>query len=133
MSGLLARLGRGEILVGDGAMGTMLFAAGLKPGDCPEAINLSRPELLEDIARQYFAAGADLIETNTFGGSALKLEAYGLAERCEEINRRAVDAVRLVVGERALVSGSCGPSGKILTPYGETEPERMRESFRRQV
>lgn len=133
MIDLLERLAAGEILVGDGAMGTMLFAAGLKQGDCPEALNLSRPELLEDIAWQYFDAGADLIETNTFGGSALKLADYGLDDRCEEINHNAVAAVRRVVGERALVSGSCGPSGKILQPYGDTEPDEMRESYRRQI
>lgn len=133
MSKLLDRLVAGEVLVGDGAMGTMLFAAGLKQGDCPEELNLTRPELLEDIARQYLEAGADLIETNTFGGSPLKLAAYNLQDRTEEINRAAVTAVRKTVGERALVSGSCGPSGKILKPYGDTEPEEMQESFQRQL
>ncbi len=133
MNTLLERLQAGEILVGDGAMGTMLFAAGLKQGDCPEALNLSKPELLEDIARQYLDAGADLIETNTFGGSPLKLSLYDLDSKTEEINRAAVQAVRKTVGERAFVSGSCGPSGKILKPYGDTDPEQMRESFARQL
>jgi 5-methyltetrahydrofolate--homocysteine methyltransferase len=133
MNNLLERLQAGEVLVGDGAMGTMLFAAGLKPGDCPEAFNLSKPELLEDIARQYLDAGADLIETNTFGGSPLKLSFYDLDGKTEEINRAAVKAVRKAVGDQALISGSCGPSGKILKPYGDTDPEQMRKSFARQL
>jgi 5-methyltetrahydrofolate--homocysteine methyltransferase len=133
MADLVERIAAGEILVADGAMGTMLFAKGITPGSCPEAINLSRPELLREIASEYLAAGADIIQTNTFGGSPLKLAMYGLDGRTEEINRTAVEAVRAAVGNRAYISGSCGPSGKILKPFGDTEPEAIFESFRAQM
>ena len=81
MKGLLQRLGEGEALCGDGAWGTMLMARGLEPGQSPETLNLSRPELLAEIAELYLAAGAQLLTTNTFGGSPLKLESAGQAER----------------------------------------------------
>lgn len=133
MADLMERIAAGEILVADGAMGTMLFAKGIAPGSCPEVVNLDRPELLQQIASEYLAAGADIIQTNTFGGSPLKLAMYGLDGRTEEINRAAVEAVRAAVGNRAFVSGSCGPSGKILKPFGDTEPEAVYESFRTQM
>jgi 5-methyltetrahydrofolate--homocysteine methyltransferase len=127
------RLSAGEILVADGAMGSLLMERGLEAGECPEAVNLSRPELLREIAGLYLAAGADLIQTNTFGASPLKLAQYGLADRTEDINRSAVEAVRGAVGDRALVCGSVGPCGKILKPYGDTEAGEVREGFGRQV
>jgi 5-methyltetrahydrofolate--homocysteine methyltransferase len=133
MKALLERLAAGERLVADGAMGTMLIDRGLEPGTCPEALNLSHPEVLEDISRLYLKAGAELIQTNTFGGSPLKLAQYGLEAKTEEINRAAVRAVRKVVGDRAYVSGSCGPSGKMLKPYGGAEPDTLFESFCRQM
>ncbi|MFH0945874.1 MAG: homocysteine S-methyltransferase family protein [Planctomycetota bacterium] len=133
MSDLLARLSSKKTLLADGAMGSMLFARGLAAGACPEEYNLSRPELLEEIASLYLEAGADLIQTNSFGGSALKLESYGLSDRTEEINEAAVAAVRRAVGDRALISGSCGPSGKMLRPYGDAEPEEVLASFLRQT
>jgi len=133
MNNLLERLRSGEILVADGAMGTMLFERGLKSGDCPEAMNLSSIDVLEDIARLYFDAGADIIQTNTFGGSPLKLASYSLAGAAPVINRNAVLAVKRAVSGRAYVSGSCGPCGKILKPYGDTDPEAVYESFEIQM
>ncbi len=129
----LDRLQRGDVLVGDGAMGTMLLHHGLGAGECPEALNLARPEILERIAAAYLEAGADVIQTNTFGGTALKLAAYGLAERADEINRLAVGAVRTAVGDRAAISGSCGPTARLLQPYGDATPEEVGESFRAQM
>ena len=133
MRPLRERLAAGPVLVGDGAMGTMLFERGLPPGEPPETVTLSRPEVLEEIARLYLEAGADLLETNTFGGSPLKLELHGLASSCEEMNREAVLAVRRVAAGRAYVVGSVGPSGRLLEPYGDTKPEVMADSFRRQA
>ncbi|MCK4404553.1 MAG: homocysteine S-methyltransferase family protein [candidate division Zixibacteria bacterium] len=133
MKSLLKRLKDGEILVADGAMGTMLFDFGLKPGEPPESFNLTRPEVLEEIARLYFDAGADITQTNTFGASPLRLSFYSLDDKTEEINRNAVLAVRKVVGDRAYVSASCGPSGRLLKPYGESEPEEIYNSFKRQI
>ncbi len=133
MSDLLDRLGNAEILVADGAMGTMLFERGLKSGGCPESMNLDHPEVLEEIARLYHTAGSDIIQTNTFGGSPLKLAQYKLGNRTEEINVAAVRAVRQAVGTSAIVSASCGPCGAILKPYGDTEPEDVLAGFQRQL
>jgi 5-methyltetrahydrofolate--homocysteine methyltransferase len=133
MEPVVERLRRPGVLLADGAMGTMLLRRGLKPGECPERCNLERPRDLEEIASLYFEAGAELIQTNTFGASPLKLEPYGLAGATEEINLRAVKAVRTVVGESAYVYGSCGPSGRILEPYGDATEEEVYASFRRQM
>lgn len=133
MPSLIERLDAGDILVGDGAWGTQLMARGLEPGDSPEAINLATPEILGEIARLYVEAGADLVTTNSFGGSPLNLERYRLADRTEEINRAAVEALKPVVGDRALVSGSVGPSGSILAPYGDADPENVSAAFHRQI
>jgi 5-methyltetrahydrofolate--homocysteine methyltransferase len=129
MKGILERLKNAELLVGDGAMGTMLFRKGLKQGDPPESVCLEHPEILEDIAGAYLEAGADLIETNTFGGSPLKLADSGLQDKMKDINRIAVEKVRKVVGDKAYVSGSVGSCGKLLLPYGNIEPDIVRQNF----
>jgi 5-methyltetrahydrofolate--homocysteine methyltransferase len=138
MEAILERIKRGEILIADGAMGSLLMARAknLIKGKCPEVINLSRPDILEEVAALYLEAGADIIQTNTFGGSPLKLSDYALEDKTEEINRAAVKAVRNVVdkkGSNAYVSASCGPSGKMLKPYGDVEPEAMYDNFFRQL
>jgi len=133
MQSFMDRVSNGPVLVADGAMGSFLMKHGLEPGQAPESFNLERPEVLREVASRYLEAGAEVVQTNTFGGSALKLTAYGLDNRTEEINRLAAQAVREVVGERAYVSGSCGPCGRTLLPYGDAEPDEVRESFRRQV
>jgi 5-methyltetrahydrofolate--homocysteine methyltransferase len=130
---LLNRLKDGEILVADGAIGTMLMDYGLKPGEPPEAFNLTRADILEKIASLYLDAGADIIQTNTFGASPLRLSVYSLEDKTEEINRNAILAVRKVVKDHAYIAASCGPSGKILKPYGDTEPEEVYNSFERQI
>jgi 5-methyltetrahydrofolate--homocysteine methyltransferase len=123
----------GGALLGDGALGTMLFERGLTPGQPPESVTLANPEVLEEIARLYLKAGADFLTTNTFGGSPLKLALHGLEAEVEAVNREAVRAVRAVAGDRAYVAGSCGPSGRLLEPYGDTSLEAMSASFRRQM
>ena len=133
MKPLMERIAAGERLLGDGAMGTMLMARGLKTGACPERWNLEHPETLEEIARLYLEAGADIIETNTFGGSPLKLSQYHLADQADEINRAAVESVRKAVGDRAYISGSVGPSGQMLQPYGDVTPDEMTDAFERQT
>jgi 5-methyltetrahydrofolate--homocysteine methyltransferase len=133
MKPLLDRITAGETLVCDGGIGTMLFELGLEPGSCPEAVALSRPEVLSDIARQYFEAGAEIVETNTFGGSPLKLSQYDLDATTEEINQRAVQAVREVVDDQAYVGACVGPSGKILEPYGDVSESQVYDSYLRQM
>jgi 5-methyltetrahydrofolate--homocysteine methyltransferase len=130
---LLARLAAGDRLVADGAMGTLLLSRALAPGLAPETIALERPAVLEDIARRYLEAGADILETDTFGGSPLKLALHGLEAETEVINRAAVAAARRAAGDRAYIAGSCGPSGRLLTPFGDTSPDAMSDSFHRQM
>lgn len=133
MKSLIDELRSGTILVADGAVGTMLMERGLKPGEPPESFNLTRTDVLEEVARLYLEAGADIIQTNTFGGSSLKLLAYSLDDRVEEINKNAVLAVRKVVEDHAYVSGSCGPTGRFLKPYGDMESEELYASFEKQI
>ncbi len=133
MSDLLNRIRSGEILVGDGAMGTMLLRRGLVLGQCPEKWNLERPEVLTEIAALYAEAGSDIVSTNTFGGSALKLAQYDLGDKTEEINAAAVRAARQAVEDRAYVALSVGPIGHLLMPYGDIDPEEARSAFERQI
>lgn len=133
MSGLLERLRSGEVLVGDGAWGTLLMARGLAPGEPPETFNLSRPGVIEEIAREYLEAGAQVITTNTFGGSPARLRQRGLDDRTEDINRAAVEASRRAAGGRAFVSASVGPCGHVLKPYGDADPGEIAAGFERQI
>jgi 5-methyltetrahydrofolate--homocysteine methyltransferase len=114
-------------------MGTMLLARGLEPGAPPERMTLDHPEVLGDIAEAYLAAGADILETNTFGGSPLKLDPAGLGAEVERCNREAVSIVRKAAAGRAYVAGSVGPCGRLLEPYGDTAPADVLESFRTQI
>jgi 5-methyltetrahydrofolate--homocysteine methyltransferase len=127
------RLHHPSIILADGAMGTMLLERGLKPGDCPERVNLENPDLLEDITRRYLAAGAEIVQTNTFGGSPLRLTLHGLESRYEEINARAVAAARSAASDRAYIAASFGPSGRLLEPYGDAPKHMVLESFRKQA
>ncbi len=133
MDDLPTRLARGDVVLADGAMGTMLMERGLAPGSCPERFGLDRPEVLEEIGRSYLEAGAEILQTNTFGASPAKLAAYGLADRAPEINAAGVAAARCAARGAALVSGSCGPSGRLLAPYGDADPAAIRAGFEVQV
>jgi len=133
MEDILKRLASGEILVADGAMGTMLMARGVDIKKGSEAINLNDQNILESIAGEYLDAGADIIQTNTFGASPLKLEQYQLADEAELINKNAVNAVKKIVSGRAYVSASVGPSGRILKPYGDIDPDAVYKSFEKQM
>jgi len=133
MEDILKRIRQNEIFVADGAMGTMLMKRGLKPGTPPESFNITHPEILENIAKLYLDAGAEIIQTNTFGASPLKLSFYSLESQTEEINRNAVFAVKKIVNKNAYISGSCGPSGKLLKPYGDTGTEIIYNSFKKQI
>jgi 5-methyltetrahydrofolate--homocysteine methyltransferase len=106
---------------------------GLPAGEPPEWFALERPEVIEEVARLYVEAGADLVTTDTFGANAFRLRLHGLDGRLEAINRRAVEAVRRAVSGRALVSASVGPSGQLLEPFGDTTPDAVEAAFAAQV
>ncbi len=133
MTNFFERLKQEKVLVSDGAIGSLLFEKGLNPGDCPERFNLGRPEILTEIAQAYVQAGAYIIQTNTFGASPLKLSDYNLDDKTEEINQKAVEIVKQVVDSKALVSGSVGPTGKMLLPYGDIEPAAMKDNYKKQI
>nr|WP_284694492.1 homocysteine S-methyltransferase family protein [Geomonas sp. Red32] len=122
-----------RVLVLDGAMGTMLQARGLKPGQSPEEMNLTAPEVVAGVHQAYLDAGADIIVTNTFGGTSAKLEHYGLGDRVAEINKAAVKLAREVAGEKAYVAGSIGPTGRFVEPVGDLSFDAMAAIFREQA
>jgi len=129
----LERLRRGPAVLGDGAWGTMLIQRGLPTGDAPERVCLERPGLLSEIAALYLEAGAEVVTTNTFGANPERLALHGLGGRLEEICRAAVAAVRRAVGDRAWVSGSIGPTGRLLAPLGDLDAAAAAAGFARQA
>jgi len=122
----------GRILVSDGAWGTFLQQKGLPVGECPEQWNLTHPDIIQDIARSYIDAGADIIQTNSLGGSHLKLEYYGLAGQVSEINEIAAHLSREMAGDNHWVIGSIGPTGKMLCMGDVTEAE-LYKTFKTQA
>lgn len=123
-------------LLGDGAMGTMLNARGVAFDQCFDSLNLSQPALVGDVHRAYIEAGAQVIQTNTFGANRYKLAAHGLESRVAEINRAGVELVRrvsLASYKEVLVAGDVGPLGVRLAPFGRVQPEQARQAFAEQI
>jgi len=126
-------IGDGRVHVFDGAMGTELYGRGVFVNVCYDQVNLDQPELVKRIHKEYVDAGAEIIETNTFGANPVKLSSYGLEGRTEEINAVAVRLAREAAGGRAAVVGAMGPLGVRLDPYGATGRDEAVDFFRRQV
>lgn len=133
MQSILQRLKNGEILFCDGAMGTLLQAQGLDPGQCPELWCIDRPDDVKDIHQQYRRAGSDLVECNSFGGTSYKLQPYGLADRVTEINRAAAQLARQVAADTQYVLGSVGPTGQFMAPLGTATKQDLADSFTEQI
>ena len=122
-----------KILVMDGAMGTQLMERGVRPEDCFDAQNLKKPEIVLAVHKAYVQAGADIIETNTFGANRIKLADYGLDKKVHDINLEAAKLARKAIGENGFVCGSMGPLGKMLDPLGEITYDQAYEVFAEQA
>jgi len=123
----------GRVHLFDGAMGTLVYSRGVFVNVCYDQLNLDRPDLVRQIHAEYVDAGAEILETNTFGANPVKLSAYGLADRTEEINRAAATLALEAAGDRAHVAGAIGPLGIRIEPFGPTSREEARALFGRQV
>ena len=131
MKKISERIKENKILVSDGAWGTFLHQKGLKAGECPELWNIEHPDDVYEIAKSYIDAGADMVETNSFGGSRIKLAGYGLEDRTVELNKAAAQLSRKAAGEEKHVLGSIGPSGKIIM-MGEVTTDGLYEVYKEQ-
>src|SRR5207237_3752602 len=136
-SNFLERVQRGPLLC-DGAMGTLLYAKGIFINRCYDELNLSQPELIRGIHQEYLQAGAEVIETNTFGANSFRLARHGFAEQTREINLAGARLARELVtkkesGRNFFVAASVGPLGLRIEPLGKISLEETRESFRQQI
>jgi 5-methyltetrahydrofolate--homocysteine methyltransferase len=122
----------GKVLISDGAWGTFLHKKGLKPGECPELWCIDKPAEVLDVAKNYIDAGADMIESDSFGGNCFKLQHYGLADRAAEINEAAAKISRQAAGEDRWVIASIGPTGKMLVTEEVTEKD-LYDAFKTQA
>jgi len=122
-----------KIIVADGAMGTMLYAKGIFINRCFDELNLSAPQLVKEIHQEYVRAGAEVVESNTFGGNRVRLGAFGFAEKLRAINEAGVRLAREAAGERAFVAGAIGPLGAQIEPLGPMSFAEARAVFREQA
>src|SRR5260221_5238126 len=117
----------------DGAMGTMLYAKGVFINKCYDELNLRNPEIVLEVHKQYVRAGAEILETNTYGANRLKLRSFGIEDELRDINMKAVEIARKAAGDSVYVAGAIGPLGIRIEPYGPTSTEEAGEFFREQA
>ena len=130
---LKQRLASGQLLISDGATGTYLQDHGLEPGGCPEEFNAAHPEIVRGMARDYFAAGSEMVLTNSFGANRFMLKKYGFGDRVEEFNKLAARHASSQRTAGRYVAGSVGPTGEFLEPLGPVTREEMLDAFVEQV
>lgn len=124
---------KNNLVLFDGAMGTQLYNKGVFINSCYDELNLSRPKLIQEIHEDYIEAGADVIETNTFGANRLKLQKHGLEDKVHAINLAGAQIARQAAGEDRYVAGSIGPLPERLEPWGPLSEEEAREIFTEQI
>jgi homocysteine S-methyltransferase len=132
MQGFLEAIGQ-RVLVCDGAMGTMLYGRGIFLNRCFDELNLTQPDLVAEVHREYVRAGADVIETNTFGANRFKLQNFGLADRTRTINAQGARIARHAARDAAWVAGSIGPLGVRIEPWGRTGVDDAEAAFAEQA
>src|SRR6187551_1829833 len=122
-----------RVLVCDGAMGTMLYAKGIFLNRSFDELNLTQPDFVAEVHQAYVRAGADVIETNTFGANRVKLTPFGLGDRVKAINAQGAKIARLAARDQVFVAGSIGPLGIRIEPWGKTGVDEAEEYFREQA
>src|SRR5437762_11804878 len=122
-----------RVLVCDGAMGTMLYARGIFLNRSFDELNITQPDLVAEVHQAYVRAGADVIETNTFGANRVKLGAFGLADRVSAINAQGAKIARHAARDQVYVAGAIGPLGIRVEPWGKTGVDEAEEMFREQA
>ncbi len=132
MHAFIANLMKDGLILTDGAWGTQIMKRGLQPRECPDSWNLSHPEKVEEVAREYIDAGSRVILTNTFGANRYALGKFGLANGVAEINIKGVDISRRAAGTKAYVFASMGPTGKLLATREVSEND-LRQAFEEQA
>ena len=133
MAGLKERLQKNEVIVFDGGTGTYLYEKGIYINTCFYELNLTNPDIVAEVHRDYLNAGADVLETNTFGANRFKLAPHGLEKKVHEINLHGAQIAKRVAGDHALVAGSVGPLGVQIEPLGRLSYEEAADAFREQI
>src|SRR5262245_5244191 len=122
-----------RVLVCDGAMGTLLYSQGIFINRCFDALNLTDPQRVAAVHEDYVRAGADVIETNTFGANRVKLQAFGLSDQIRDINHAGAQLARKAGGKNVYVAGAMGPLGLRIEPWGKTAAEEAGAYFKEQA
>ena len=130
---LLERIESGETLISDGGIGTYLQSHGLEAGGDPEEFNITNPETVKLMAKEYYDAGSDIVLTNTFGGTIFRQKHYGLDHKVHDLNEQAALIAKSQTPEGKFVLGSVGPTGQFLEPYGDISEKDMYEGFKEQI
>ncbi len=133
MKGFRERLQNNEVVVFDGGVGTYLYEKGIFINTCFDELNITNPDIVSEVHRDYVAAGADVIETNTFGANRFKLAPHGLEPKVHEINMKGAQIAKAAAGDDVLVAGSVGPLGVQIEPLGKLSYAEAREAFKEQV
>ena len=124
---------KSKIILFDGGMGTEIIKRGISPGKLPDLLNIEEPDVISEIHGEYYSAGSDMVQTNTFGASMLNLQNHKLESRIEEINKKALENIKRVCPSGKLIVGDIGPSGIFRPPIGKATIEQWQSSFKKQA